>query len=100
MGYASRERMRQEHAAYAEGYRDSAKRSGSSIGVVIAIAFVLGWAGNSTVTTDGTTAVDTCTDGIDNDNDGNADSNDPECLAGSPVYDGDENDPFDGQGPP
>ena len=91
--------MRQEHAAYSEGYRDSAKRSGSSIGVVIAIAFVLGWAGNSTVSTDAP-AVDTCADGIDNDLDGNSDSNDPECQIGSPVYDGNENDPYDGQGPP
>ena len=81
------------------GWTDSAKRSGGSIAVVIGIALVLGWAGNSTTSTDGT-AVDTCTDGIDNDLDGNADSSDPECLEGSPVYDGDEDDPFDGQGPP
>ena len=45
---------------------------------------------------------DTCSDGIDNDNDGSADSNDQECDPQSPYYDGNEDTPDDqlGGGPP
>jgi len=71
---------------------------GAIIGIV-ALAVILGFNDGISSTSDSST-VDTCTDGIDNDLDGNSDSNDPECLIGSPVYDGDENDPYDGQGPP
>ena len=46
---------------------------------------------------------DTCTDGIDNDQDGSSDSDDMECDPASPYYDGEEDTP-DGQlgggGPP
>jgi hypothetical protein len=70
---------------------------GAIIGIV-ALAVILGF--NDGISSSDSSAVDTCNDGIDNDGDGNIDTADAECFASSPVYDGDENDPFDGQGPP
>jgi len=35
-----------------------------------------------------TSTVDTCNDEIDNDGDGDTDGYDPECVTGSPFYDG------------
>lgn len=72
-------------------------RRGSSTGKiagVIFLAILLGWAGNDTSST--STTVDTCTDGIDNDGDGNIDQNDPECntTPGNPDYDGTEDNPL------
>ena len=42
---------------------------------------------------------DTCSDGIDNDNDGSTDADDNECDPTHPAYDGDEDTP-DGAPPP
>jgi len=76
--------------------RAKAKGGMGAIVGIVALAVILGF-NDGTTTTPG---VDTCTDGIDNDGDGNIDSADPECLEASPVYDGNEDDPYDGQGPP
>ena len=76
--------------------RANAKGGMSAILGIVFLAVVLGF-NDGTATTP---AVDTCNDGIDNDGDGNTDGNDAECFEGSPVYDGDEDDPYDGQGPP
>ena len=48
---------------------------------------------------DSTTPVDTCADGIDNDEDGAADTDDPECDPSADGYDGTEDVPND-MGPP
>lgn len=44
--------------------------------------------------------VDTCTDGIDNDNDGRFDSTDAECDPNSPAYSGEEGTYNDGSPAP
>jgi len=76
-----------------------AKRNGgfaTLIGIIF-LASVLGFSSQ-----DNTVTIDNCSDGIDNDGDGNTDTNDPECNSspGNTYYDGNENDPQDGQGPP
>lgn len=82
------------------------KNKGSmSVAVLLVFGLLLSgvYGVDKTTTTDdgGSTApVDTCADGIDNDNDGSTDSSDQECDPNNPNYDGNE-DTDDGTfGPP
>ena len=78
-----------------------------SMSVAVLIVFGLLLSGvygvdKGTTTDDGgdsSTPVDTCNDGVDNDNDGMADGADPECDPSADGYDGTEDVPDD-MGPP
>ncbi len=65
------------------------KFSGNAV-FVLAMLMILG--GTISMSDDGgkPATPDTCNDGIDNDGDGAADSDDFECKPNAPMYDGDE----------
>tara|TARA_B100000287_G_scaffold71415_1_gene62917 strand:- start:4838 stop:5107 length:270 start_codon:yes stop_codon:yes gene_type:complete len=70
---------------------------------VFVLALVLILSGTLTMGSDNgsnSQAVDTCSDGVDNDGDGYTDGQDSECNPNAPFYDGDENDPNAPNQPP